>query len=75
MRSDAADHELDLPVGRLRRPGISEPARPRRPRERVAHGDQEGLRRTALPLEGEKEYSNKLGRPPGRGPANHLTVR
>ena len=49
----AAAGELEVPVVRLRRPRIHEPTRARRPRERVAHGSEEGLRRTALPLEGE----------------------
>ena len=49
----AAAGELEVPVVRLRRPRIPEPTGARRPRERVAHGSEEGLRRTALPLEGE----------------------
>ena len=49
----AAAGQLEVPLGRLRRPRIPEPARARRPRQRVAHGGEEGLRRAALPLEGE----------------------
>ena len=49
----ACADELAVPVGRLRRPRVPQSAGAGRPRQRVAHGGQEGLRRAALPLEGE----------------------